>query len=151
MFDQQPAREDDLLKYLADEFAATPQGDKLGKLASRGVFQFVEFAREFLNNNRPTTVFPENDNYGVTLSNNRRVIIAPQANLRGMMSSDDSIQITAQPGKTLRAYGTTHRKTPCLIKLIWIESLLTLNLKSRLIETYNGSITSCGRTPLRAS
>ena len=107
MFDQQPSQEDDLLKYLADEFAATPQGDKLGKLAARGVFQFVEFAREFLNNNRPTTVFPENDNYGVTLSNNRRVIIAPQANSRGMMNSDDSIQITAQPGqdaKGLRDY-----------------------------------------------
>lgn len=107
MFDQQPSQEDDLLKYLADEFADTPQGEKLGKLASRGVFQFVEFAREFLNNNRPTTVFPENDNYGVTLSNNRRVIIAPQANSRGMMSSDDSIQITAQTGqdtKGLRDY-----------------------------------------------
>lgn len=107
MFDKQPAREDDLLKYLADEFAATPQGEKLGKLASRGVFQFVEFAREFLNNNRPTTVFPENDNYGVTLSNNRRVIIAPQSNSRGMMSSDDAIQITAQTGqdtKGLRDY-----------------------------------------------
>ena len=107
MFDKQPSQEDDLIKYLAEEFAKTPTGGKLGKVASRGVVQFVAFAREFLDNNRPTTAFPENNNYGITLSNKRRIIISPCADEGGMMSGDDSIQITAhtdQDTKGLRDY-----------------------------------------------
>jgi hypothetical protein len=83
---------DDLLQHLLAQYKAAvssfeSEGSK-GELTA-GAAQFIEFAREYLNVNRPRTTFVADDNIGVVLSNGDRLIVAPY--------NPESIQGTMAP------------------------------------------------------
>jgi hypothetical protein len=73
------------------------------ELTIRAARPLLDFFEKYLETYRPVQVFPIDMNYGLVLSNNKRVAVAPGApNVQGTMQDSGSISVTrgiSQPGQ----------------------------------------------------
>lgn len=87
----------DLLRLLFDLYCAERASQK-SPVSRKEAEDFLVWARAYLSENRPTEVFPVDNNCGVQLSNGQRICISP--NVAGpyrrsgdMANPDNSISI----------------------------------------------------------
>lgn len=76
----------DMLKHLFDLYqkaVTTSEKAPYKEQLKAGANQFVEFAREYLNSNRPTNVFYSESNMGFVLQDNTRLLVAPKTAAEG--------------------------------------------------------------------
>ena len=79
-----------LLLFEYKESIAKVDGEKAANIAVQAVGQFMKFAADYLNQNRPVLMnMAQHSNYSVTLSNGRSVNLAPTVeDIKGSMAPE---------------------------------------------------------------
>lgn len=75
----------DLLSYI---------GSKIPRTDNTTVEEFLADAKKFLQENRPVENFPADQNHGVRLSNNDRVLVCPPVPSPGTTAPSGAVEIT---------------------------------------------------------
>ena len=97
-FQTQAQQVPDLLTHLKAEYTTQVGGAEAAQAAP-----FIRWAYAYLAENRPVENFSADNNHGVRLTNNVRVLICPPQDLRGTTVDAGAVEITngaSQPGQS---------------------------------------------------
>jgi len=87
----------DLITHIANDYRRN-----VDVVAASAAQDFIDFARDYLKQHRPSEVFPVDDNYGILLTNGVRIKLCPTSDTESevtggdMANPDTSIPVTRQ-------------------------------------------------------